>query len=148
MIEERLSVREQLERTKSRAWILQVLYRWESGAEEESLGDALSATLRTRVVAPGRRPYVERVVAAIEAHLPEIDATLEGALDNWRLARLARVDRAILRLAAAEILYLADIPPRVSIQEAVRLARKYGGQDSWAFVNGVLDALFRSVPGH
>jgi N utilization substance protein B len=83
------------------------------------------------------------VLALMDQHLPEIDAALRGALDNWRLDRLSRIDRAVLRIAATEMLYVDEIPPRVAIQEAIRLAEAYGGEDSPRFVNGVLDALYK-----
>lgn len=77
--------------------------------------------------------------------MDEVDEWLRQSLDNWRLDRLAAVDRAVLRLAATEMVFLEEIPPRVSIQEAVRLAEQYGGPDSPRFVNGVLDALYRRL---
>ncbi|NIQ57710.1 MAG: transcription antitermination factor NusB, partial [Gammaproteobacteria bacterium] len=64
-------------------------------------------------------------------------------LTNWRLDRLSAIDRNVLRLAAAEMLFFDDVPPLVSIQEAVQLAEKYGTGESPRFVNGVLDALMR-----
>lgn len=135
-----------MDRTRARAWILQILYRWESdhrGGGERPLLDIAEETFSTRVVANRRRPYIRRVLAELDEHLSEVDRSLAGALDNWRLDRLSSIDRAVLRLGATEILFLEDVPPRVSIQEAVRLAEQYGGDESGRFVNGVLDALFR-----
>jgi N utilization substance protein B len=108
-----------------------------------SFRDALVDTTATRLISPRRLPYVREIVTALDQHLDEVDRGLEQALENWRLERLAVVDRALLRMAAAEMLYLEEIPPRVSIQEAVRLAEQYGGPESPRFVNGVLDALYR-----
>ncbi len=132
-------------RTLARAWALHVLYRWESLGGDESLREALGSVLRTRRVAPSREGYLRRLVETVEEHLPEVDRVLEAALENWRLERLSVVDRSILRLAAAELLFLEDIPPKVSIQEGIRLAERYGGPDSPRFVNGVLDALYRGT---
>ena len=73
---------------------------------------------------------------------PIIDHLVES-LENWRLERLAGIDRGVLRLAATEILFLSDVPPKVSIQEAIRLAERYGSAESPKFVNGVLDALYK-----
>jgi len=137
--------RERLDRIRARAWALQVLYRWEAMGASGAFRDALVDTTATRRIAPGRLPYVREVVSHLDAHLQEVDDRLAAALQNWRMERLAVVDRAILRLGAAEILYMADIPPRVSIQEAVRLAEQYGGPESPRFVNGVLDALYHRV---
>lgn len=137
--------RERIDRVRARAWALQILYRWEAGSDEISLRDALVETTGTRRVSPRRLPYVREVLKQVEAHAPEIDERIVASLSNWRLDRVAAIDRALLRLAAAEILYMEDIPPKVSIQEAVRLAEQYGGPDSPRFLNGVLDALWRRM---
>ena len=131
-------------RSRARAWILQVLYRWEAKGTEGSLLDALNETQSSRRISPVRLPYVRRVVHVLAEHLDEVDRAVQASLDNWDLNRLSRIDRGVLRLAATEILYLEDIPPVVSIQEGILLAERYGGDDSARFVNGVLDALYRS----
>lgn len=138
---------ERLDRTRARAWILQIQYRWESTGRPGSLRDALVETLATRRVSPRRVPYVRQVLTLLDQHLADVDRTLQGALENWRLERLSTLDRAVLRLAAAEMLYMEDVPPKVSIQEAIRLSEQYGGLDSPRFVNGVLDALYKGLPG-
>jgi N utilization substance protein B len=142
-----ISARERIDRYKAREWALQIHYRWESGAGEGSFRDALGDTLATRRISPRRLPYLRRVLNTLDEHLREIDRALQDALENWHLSRLSSIDRGILRLAAAEMLFLGDIPPKVSIQEGIRLAELYGGQDSPRFVNGVLDALYKRRPG-
>jgi N utilization substance protein B len=134
---------ERLDRSRARAWLLQIHYRWESEGADGSLSRALSATMATRRISPRRVPYVRQVLALMEKHLSEIDALLRAALDNWRLDRLSKMDRAVLRIAATEMLYVDEIPPKVAIQEAIRLAEAYGGEESPRFVNGVLDALYK-----
>ena len=104
-----------------------------------------SSDLERYRIAPGRRTYLARLVRAVAEHRAEIDRALQQALTNWRLERLSAIDRNILRLAAAEILFLEDVPAPVSIQEAIRLAEKYGTTESPRFVNGVLDALMRAA---
>jgi N utilization substance protein B len=89
---------------------------------------------------------LELLLRTLQDHLPDVDRGLQSALDNWRLDRLSVMDRSILRLAATELLFLEEIPPKVSILEGIHLAEAYGGKDSPRFVNGVLDALFKS-PG-
>lgn len=76
--------------------------------------------------------------------LPEIDAALQEAALNWQLSRMPCVDRAVLRLGAFELLHMHDVPPRVTINEAVELAKKYSTEKSGAFVNGVLDKVFQT----
>lgn len=138
---------ERIDRSRARAWILQIQYRWESVGPTGSLRDALTDTAATRRISPRRLPYVRAVLGLLEAHLTEVDRALQGALENWRLERLSTLDRAVLRLAATEMLYVEQVPPKVSIQEAIRLSEQYGGPDSPRFVNGVLDALYKRLPG-
>lgn len=139
----RLGLAERLDRTRARAWILQIHYRWETGGSEGTLLDALEDTLDTRRIARRRLPYIRQVLGAMDEHRAEIDAALRDALENWRLHRLSSMDRAVLRIGATEILYVDEVPPKVAIQEAIRLAEAYGGDESPAFVNGVLDALYK-----
>jgi len=131
------------DRSRARAWALQVLYRWESAGAGETILQALNRVLQTRTVAPRRVAYLELLLETLQDNLPEVDRVLQSALENWRLDRLSVMDRSILRLAAAELLYLEEIPPKVSIQEGIHLAEAYGGKDSPRFVNGVLDALYK-----
>ena len=136
-----------IDRYRAREWALQIHYRWESGAGEGTFREALSDTLSTRRISPRRLPYLRRVLGTLDEHLATIDRTLQDALENWNMSRLSFIDRGILRLAAAELLYFDDVPPKVSIQEGIRLAELYGGDDSPRFVNGVLDALYKNRPG-
>lgn len=106
--------------------------------------EALEVTMVERTVAPARRRYLERLVSAFAKDRGRIEDTISACMDNWRLDRLSVMDRGILRLGATEILCLSDLPAKVAIQEAVRLAERYGGADSPRFVNGVLDAVYRS----
>ena len=106
---------------------------------------ALEVTMRERRVAPARVHYLERLVGTFVEDRGRIEQTIAACMDNWRLDRLSVMDRGILRLGATEILCLPDLPAKVAIQEAVRLAERYGGADSPRFVNGVLDAVYRSV---
>jgi len=105
--------------------------------------DALASTLHTRRVSERRTAAIERLTRSVDANLSEIDRVLSAALDNWALDRLSRIDRCVLRIGTTELLYSADVPPKVAIQEAVRLAERYGGDESPRFVNGVLDAVYR-----
>lgn len=136
-------IRRRIDRHRARGWGIQVLYRWESEDTGVSVSTALEEVLDHRLVSRSRLPYLRRLASILDEHLAEVDAALGDCLDNWSMARLSRIDRAILRLAAAELLYMDDIPPRASIQEAIHLAEQYGGRDSPRFVNGVLDALYK-----
>ncbi len=89
--------------------------------------------------------YLRRLVAAVQTSQQEIDAVLRRHLRRWRLERLTVVDRAILRVAAAELLYFSDVPPKVTINEAVDIAKKFGDDEAGRFVNGVLDGVLREL---
>jgi N utilization substance protein B len=130
-------------RSRARAWALQLLYAWEMRDRVVPLSAMRDEFLRDRRIAEANRDYLDTLVSTIATHQREIDEALQSALTNWRLERLAVIDRNVLRIGAAEILYVADVPPRVSIQEGITLAEKYGTADSPRFVNGVLDALMR-----
>lgn len=136
-------------RSRARGWALQALYAWEQRGAAAEMGmpvlQDLFASLR---VSPSNRPYAEILVRLVGTNLVKIDRTIEESLTNWRLERLAVVDRAILRLGTAEMMFVDDVPPRMCIREMVQLAEKYGTADSPRFVNGVLDAVMRRVaPG-
>lgn len=131
-------------RSRARAWALQLLYAWEvSGGG--SILERAGRELERRRISPRYRPYVERLLRTVEAHREEIDRSLVAHLSNWRLERLDAIDRNILRLGIAELLYSEDVPPKVAIHEAVRLASRYGGDESPRFVNGVLDAVYKKA---
>ncbi|PDO10873.1 MAG: hypothetical protein BLM47_05050 [Candidatus Reconcilbacillus cellulovorans] len=89
--------------------------------------------------------YAERLVKGVMEHRAEIDRALGGYLKGWRMERLSRVDRQALRLAAYELLHVDDVPPKVAINEAIELAKRYGGEESGKFVNGVLGAFLRGL---
>ncbi len=126
-------------RARSRA--LQALYAWDLRGERE-LDRVASQVWDDLSVAPDERKIAGMILRTLIAERPEIDATLADVTTNWRLERLGAIERSVLRLGAAE-LHRGETPPRVVIQEAVRLAERYGSAQSARFVNGVLDALAR-----
>ena len=87
------------------------------------------------------KDFTEELVKGTLEKLDEIDKEIEKATENWLLKRMAAVDRNILRFAAYEIFYKEDIPPAVTINEALEIAKKYSSTESAAFLNGVLDRL-------
>ena len=141
------NVARRIDRTRARAWALQIHYRWDVGERDGTFTQALEEVRATRRIAESRMPYLRRLAAEFDARGDELDQLLGVALDNWRMERLALLDRGILRIAAAELVCFDEIPPKVSIQEAVRLAERYSGPESPRFVNGVLDALYKRVIG-
>jgi N utilization substance protein B len=136
-------------RSKARGWALQGLYAWEARGGEASMAVPVLQELFSNLrVSPQNRPYAEILVRLVATNLETIDRAIRDSLTNWRLERLAVIDRAVLRLGTAEILFVDDVPPRAAIREMVQLAEKYGTAESPRFVNGVLDGVMRkAVPG-
>jgi transcription antitermination protein NusB len=120
------------------------LYSWDMRGGN-GFPDHVARELEYRRVSPRYRPYVDRLVRGLDSELPTLDATLEDTMPNWRLDRLSAIDRNVLRIGVLELTF-DDIPPRVAIHEAIRLAERYGADESPRFVNGVLDAVHRRVP--
>jgi N utilization substance protein B len=129
--------------TRARARALQALYAWDL-RDGEPLERIASQIWDDLAIAPDERAFASQIVRTIITDGKSIDDALRDVTTNWRLERLGAVERAVLRIAAAE-LRRADVPPRVAIQEAVRLAERYGSAQSARFVNGVLDALARRM---
>ena len=139
----RLPKREQRLRRRARARTLQALYAWDlvPGGGLARVSEKLWSDL---AVGPDERALATPLVQQIAAHAAEIDALVAEVTANWRFERLGVIERSVLRLGVAE-LRLGTTPPRVVIQEAVRLAERFGSPDSARFVNGVLDAVARRV---
>jgi transcription antitermination protein NusB len=136
-------------RSRARGWALQALYAWESrGGDPTQVMRMLHELFDELRVSAQNRPYAEVLVRLVGSNLPRIDATIEESLTNWRMNRLSVIDRNVLRMGVAEMLFVDDVPSRMTIREMVQLAEKYGTHESPRFVNGVLDAVMRRVaPG-
>lgn len=131
-------------RSRARGWALSLLYGWEIAGEGTALDFARRALERRRM-SRRYRPYVERLLRTVDEHREEIDRLIGEHASNWRLERIGAIDRNVLRLGIAELVWADDVPPKVAIHEAVKLATKYGGAESPRFVNGVLDGVYRKV---
>ena len=88
--------------------------------------------------------FTQRLVIGIEQKIKEIDEKITQYATNWQLSRMAVIDRNVLRIGVFELLFAPDIPPKVSINEAVELAKKYGDTESSKFVNGILDKIHKT----
>jgi len=93
------------------------------------------------------RPYAVELLEKTLQNRERIDGLITEAAVNWRLERIAVADRNVLRLAVCEMLFVEDVPDEVAINEAVEIARRFGGDDSPAFINGILDAVRKSLRG-
>jgi N utilization substance protein B len=94
---------------------------------------------------PEGRPYADEIVRGVASTRADLDAIVAGASSNWRLERMTRVDRNILRLGAWELAHKADVPAAVILDEAVELAKAFGTEGSGAFVNGVLNRIAETL---
>jgi N utilization substance protein B len=131
-------------RTKARERALQALYQIDVAAE--GIDEALGRFWKS--FEPVEREVMdlaEALVRGVAAHRRAIDDTIERISTNWRLDRMAKVDRNVLRLAVYELLR-TDVPVKVVINEAIELGKKYGSESSGAFVNGVLDRVAAELP--
>ena len=127
-------------RTRGREIALQVLYQTEQNAGMVAAEVRRFVERRLR----GDRPLVafaEGLIAGVQANKPRLDALITEVAENWRLDRMAAIDRNILRLGAYEMLFCPEVPTKVAINEALELAKRYSTAQSSRFVNGILDRL-------
>ena len=92
-----------------------------------------------------QRAYIEAVTSGVASREDDLNATIQKFSIGWDVKRISRLTRCVMQLAIYEILYVEDVPVGVAISEAVRIAKKYGGDDTGAFVNGILGAFARSL---
>ena len=129
--------------TRARSRALQALYAWDVRGERDLLRIA-SQVWDDLSVGPEERRLAGMIVRTIASSLERVDRELIEVTTNWRIERLGAIERSVLRIGAAELIR-EETPPRVVIQEAVRLAERYASPQSARFVNGVLDALARRM---
>ena len=130
-------------RTRGREYALQLLYETDTTAVPLSL--ALPRFWGHFADTSDARDFTESLVTGVAAHSTELDQLIERTSTNWRLERMPYVDRNVLRLAAYELTHSPEIPVAVVINEAVELGKRYGSQESGAFINGILDRMAHEV---
>ena len=129
-------------RRKARVLALQIIYQHDIASRP--LEDTLRSFWESQGLPPAEvRTFAEDLAAGVRDHLEEIDALAAEYSSHWNLDRMAAVDRNILRLAVYELIYRGDIPPKVTINEFVEIAKKFSTGDSGSFVNGVLDRIYK-----
>lgn len=129
---------------RARARALQAVYAWDVRGGDATLERTAVQVWEDLGVPPVERAMAAEHVRRLQAYRPTLDDGLRAVTDNWRLERLGAIERSILRLGASELAH-ADTPPKVVLQEAVRLAERFGSEQSARFVNGVLDAFARAA---
>ncbi len=126
-------------RTRARELALQFLYQLDLRGFD--FLDEAGAFLRDEESDKGTRDFALRIVNGSAEHRDEIDDIIRSVAQNWDIERMAVIDRNVLRMATFELLYCEDVPPKVSINEAIELGKRYSTQNSGGFINGVLDKI-------
>ncbi len=133
-----------LGRRKARMIALEALYQLD--ISDGDVREVIDAYLEGKDLRKDVKEFVLRLINGVCEHKKEIDRHISKNAENWSLNRIAVIDRNILRLAVSELLYCPDVPCKVVIDEAVEIGKRYGSEDSGAFINGVLDKIARGVP--
>ena len=130
-------------RRKARELATQVLFHMEfSPGEPDDVFHLICESFRASM---SIRAFSKKLVYGVCENKEHLDSLISRSSKNWRLERMPYVDKCILRLGVFEIFFMEDIPPKVSIDEAVELGKKFGTEDSGAFINGVLDNIFNKL---
>ncbi len=118
--------------------VLQILYAYDMNNENLM---ALTKSVLGDVGEENDRKYGEDLVNRVLIHKKELDQKIEERVSNWEMGRIALIDKILLRMAICELLYFPDIPPKVSINEAIEIAKEFSTAGSGKFINGILDAI-------
>ncbi len=129
----------------SRTVAMQTLYEWEFGGGQEDVEELLKKNLEQ--FAPGleAQEFAFQLIRGAVQHLEQIDKLISEAAPEWPVAQIGSIDRNVLRVGIYELFYAQDVPPKVIINEAVEVAKTFGGESSGKFVNGVLGTLYKRL---
>jgi len=130
-------------RHEAREWAVQFLFQRDFNPGE--LDVALADFWATRNPSAKSRTFAEDLICGVERHMEEIDAHIQRYAEHWDVKRMGALDRNVMRVALYEMLYRHDIPPVVSINEAVEIAKAYSSRESGRFVNGILDQICKHL---
>ncbi len=129
-------------RTQARECSLKILYQAEMTRRDLSMAfDVFWVEIENQD--KNIKEFTERIIQGIAGQFEAIDEKISYYATNWQLKRMAVIDRNVLRIGVYELLFASDIPPKVTINEAVELAKKYGDMESSKFVNGILDKIHK-----
>ncbi|MEK7138979.1 MAG: transcription antitermination factor NusB [Patescibacteria group bacterium] len=132
----------------SRSVAMQSLYEWDfRGRKEEALKEIVERNIKEFAAGIDDPTFIRDLVDGVIKHIPELDKIIEKAAPQWPLEQVAVVDRNVLRLGLYELLFgkRDEVPPKVAINEAIELAKSFGGESSGKFVNGVLGTVYREI---
>ena len=130
-------------RRKGREAALKILFQMDLAASQAD--EAIEGYWENFDLEAEGDEYADSLVQGFDQHRDQIDKTIQEASAHWRLERMARVDRNVLRIGTYELLYCPDVPTRVILDEAIELGKRFGSEESGAFVNGVLDRVAQAV---
>ncbi len=131
-----------------RSVALQSLFEWDfHGQKKSALKDIVQHNVAEFAPGLSQVQFVDDLVYGVEAHRKEIDSAITSAAPEWPLSEMTTIDRNVLRLGVYELKFsaAADVPPKVAINEAIELAKSFGGASSGKFVNGVLGAIYKTM---
>lgn len=136
-------------RRKARETALQFLFQddfiGESDVDKQLFEERFDQFCSLYQISHKARPYALELLRGIREKCKAIDVTISAHATNWRLERIAGMDRNLLRISIYELLYATDVPTQVAINEAVEIAKRFGSEESPAFINGILDAVQQSA---
>jgi len=128
-------------RRKARELALQMLFQHDiAGNQPDQIIDTFEELQKSK---PNTREFATKIFRGTVAHVSEIDEMIQNQAENWRLSRMAAVDRNIIRMSVYEFLHESDTPKLVIIDEAIEIAKKFGTQKSGQFINGILDGILK-----
>jgi N utilization substance protein B len=129
------------ERRKARELVLQAAYAKELSGD--TIDETIEKLINTSELSEELRQFARKLFTKTMSSDEELDAYIKEKSENWEFSRIAIIDRLVLRIAICEFLYFDDIPSKVSISEAIEIAKKFSTKDSGSFVNGILDAILQ-----
>jgi N utilization substance protein B len=129
----------------ARTIALQTLFEWDFHHRSVKLFDLMIRNQSDFAPDFDDQGFIERLVKGVTRHLPEIDGTIQKFAPDWPIDQITLIDRNILRLGVFELQFDNEMPPRVAINEAIELAKAFGGESSYKFVNGVLGAIYKAL---
>lgn len=144
MDEQEPKVNRRSQRRENRMSVVQFLYQWELNRPEE-LADGIRQFIEDRTETRDFYAFAEELIHGVIENIEAIDREIDQRASNWKFERIAKVDLSILRLAIYELLFRKDIPPIVSINEAIDLSKIFSTPDSKRFINGILDQMKNAI---
>lgn len=123
---------------------MQTLFEWDFNGQKQNVDEILALNLEQQAPGMDDHAFARELLTGVVAHLGEIDTVLAETAPEWPVDQIGAVDRSVLRLGIYELQFLKQVPPKVAINEAVELAKTFGGDASGKFVNGVLGTLYKN----